>query len=409
MRNALGRIGAALLVTCALAPLSGPAAEPSPSPTTHARARPTERPSLAAALRKDLEAYLAARSAPEHISVLSVSVSRGSQVGLVTATASVAAFGQSVTMTPASLFQIGSNTKSFTAAAILQLEAERKVTLEQTVGKWLPQYPLWKSITIRRLLDMTSGIPTYDDTAAWMRDMSQDPYRYISPRALIAYVSGSRSLHTGYYYSNTAYILSQLIIEKASGHSYAYELQSRFFKPLGLANTYYSSDVYPQAIRARTVPGYFANTSAENAGLRPLLGRDVRNFSVSWAQGAGAIVSTPSDLVRWVRALYRGSVLAQRQRQELLSIVSTKSGKPIAITSPDDPRGFGLGVVQMTKDPLGRFWFYEGETLGYRVVYAYLPKKDLVFAVGANSAPTGSEDQVGQLMVAVYKTIESYR
>lgn len=382
-------------------------AGPTPKPTAHPQPSAATPSPLQTALRDDLRAYLGARSRAEHISAISLSVSRAPGAALMTATASVPAFGWSGPVTAASLFQIGSNTKAFTAATMLQLEAAGKLSIDQTVGHWLPQYPQWKNVTIRHLLDMTSGIPTYDDTQAWERAMAADPYHFFSPAQLIGYVAHA-PLHSGYYYSNTAYIVAMLVIEKASGASYARELRRRLFAPLGLSDTHYEAHLYPEAIYSRMVPGYFANADPDNAGLRPLLGKDVRRFSVSWMQSAGAIVSTPSDVVRWVRALYQGAALLPRQRRELTSIISTKTGQPMAITTAGDPRGFGLGVVQMLKEPLGRFWFYEGETLGYRMVYVYDPRSNLVFAVGVNSQPPDGQDRIGQLMATLYTTILHY-
>ena len=133
--------------------------------------------------------------------------------------------------------------------------------------------------------------------------------------------------------------------------------------------------------------GYFFSHDADNAGLAPLLGQDVRDDSVSWMQGAGAIVSTPEDLTHWCRALYSGPILAPKQRAELFTLVSLRTGKPIATTTASEPRGFGLGVAQMTMPQLGTVWFYEGMTLGYRMIHIYFPKQDAVIAFGLNSQP----------------------
>jgi len=153
--------------------------------------------------------------------------------------------------------------------------------------------------------------------------------------------------------------------------------------------------------------GYFDNHSAENAPLRPLLGRDVKAMSMSWAQGAGAIVSSLEDLTRWVRALYHGPLLAEVQRQEMLTIVSLATGKPITRTSAADPRGFGLGVAQLPQPREGTFWYYEGESLGYRTLYVYLPKSNTVMALTLNSQPTTGQDEIGKLIDALYTTLRA--
>jgi D-alanyl-D-alanine carboxypeptidase len=366
---------------------------------------------LAAALKADLEHYLADRKAIEHISALSLSVSLPGKASNINVTTGTAQFDGGPAVTPASLYQIGSNTKAFTAVAILQLEAEGKLTIKQTVGDWLPQYPAWKDVTIERLLNMTSGIPTYDNVQAMQAVYAAAPSRNWSPADLIAYVypggKDAPAPTTGWSYSNTNYLLAELIIEKATGNSYAAELQHRFFDnpKLQLANTFYAPHLYPAAVTKRMVSGYFASNTPDNAGLSPLYGKDMRDLSLSWAQGAGGIVSNPEDVTHWSRALYEGALLPDRQRQELMTTVSQKTGEPLADVNPDDPHGFGLGVVHALLPPLGKFWFYEGETLGYRMVYAWFPQSDVVFAVGINSQPNQKEDQVGKLMEAVYQSL----
>ncbi len=195
-----------------------------------------------------------------------------------------------------------------------------------------------------------------------------------------------------------------MIIEKASGRSYS-EVVRGLFDQTGLKNTYYEQNRYPASITDRMVSGYFYNHDADNAVLKPLLGHDVKNDSVSWMQAAGGIVSQMDDVTRWSRDLYEGPLLAEKQRKELTTIVSIKTGKPLATTSQKDPLGFGLGVGQATKPNLGTFWYYQGTTLGYRVVYFYLPKTRTVAAVGLNSQPDSNESKVGDLMDQIFEVL----
>ncbi len=309
---------------------------------------------------------------------------------------------------PSNLFQIGSNTKAFTAVTLLQLEAAGKLSIDDRLGKFLPHYPAWKNVTIHRLLDMTSGIPSYDNQYSMLHAYALDPYHDWSAKELVAtvYGNGHPKRTTGWSYSNTNYILGQMIIERVTGNSYALEIRKRFLTPqLGLTDTYYQPNRYPAAVARRLVSGYFANTDPDNAALAPLLDKDVRDYSLSWTQGAGGIVSTPAQIVRWVRALYEGPVLPARQRAELMTIVSNQTGKPIAATSLRDPRGFGLAVGQLTMARIGTVWYYEGETLGYRMLYAWFPKNDAVIAIGLNSQPPSKEDRIGQLLSTVYETL----
>jgi D-alanyl-D-alanine carboxypeptidase len=367
--------------------------------------------SLRADLAADLQHYLADRRTIEHISALSLSVALPNQPANINLTAGTAQFDGGAPVTPDSLYQIGSNTKAFTAVTILQLEAEGKLNIRQTVGDWLPQYPAWKDVTIERLLNMTSGIPTYDNVQAMQAAYAAKPMRNWSPADLIAYVyPGGKDAPpptTGWSYSNTNYLLAELIIEKATGSSYAAELKRRFFDnpKLRLNDSYYAPHLYPPAVTKRMVSGYFASNDPDNAGLSPLYGKDMRDLSASWAQSAGGIVSMPEDVTRWSRALYEGELLQPRQREELMTTVSQKTGNPITEVTADDPHGFGLGVVHAFLPTMGKFWFYEGETLGYRMAYAWVPESDVVLAVGINSQPNQKEDQIGKLMEAIYGSL----
>ncbi len=368
-------------------------------------------PALKGALQSDIASYLSTRAKIEHLSAISLCVSLragASEIAVATGRTQYASGG--VPVTPRNIFQIGSNTKAFTSAAILELEAERKLSIDQTVGRWLPQYPAWKNVTIRRLLSMTSGIPTYDDTKQMLGDYARNPKRYFTIPELIAYVyptnPNAPKPTTGYSYSNTNYLLAEMIVEAASHDTYPNQLQKRFFSKLGLDSTFYAANQYPAAALAREPSAYFVNDDPDNAALAPLLGRDVRLDSLSWMQGAGGIAATPCDLARWARQLYAGPMLPPKQRAELFSLVSTKTGKPLAEVSEAEPRGFGLGVARMMAPSMPPIWFYEGESLGFRTVQYYLTTEDVAVAFSFNSRPPGAKDDAGKLAQAVYKTLK---
>ncbi|HTA38205.1 MAG TPA: serine hydrolase, partial [Candidatus Acidoferrales bacterium] len=119
----------------------------------------------------------------------------------------------------------------------------------------------------------------------------------------------------------------------------------------------------------------------------------------------GGIVSTPSDIAKWARDLYAGPILAAPQRAELETYVDTSTGEPLAQASAKSPRGFGLGVTEMYKDPIGKFFFYEGETLGYRVAHIYVPATDTVIVVGLNSQTAEKRDHIGPFTAQIYETL----
>jgi len=192
-----------------------------------------------------------------------------------------------------------------------------------------------------------------------------------------------------------------MIVEKASGKPYA-DVVREVFDQVGLKNTYYEQNLYPASITDRMVSGYFFSHDPINEPLAPLLGKDVKSDSVSWMQGAGGIVSSMEDVSRWARALYEGPLLADKQRGELMTVVSEKTGEPIAGSSKEHPSAFGLGVGAGFRPVLGAYWYYQGMTLGYRVLYAYFPKNGAVIVVGLNSQPDDKQNHNGALLEEVH-------
>lgn len=367
-----------------------------------------------------VDTYLAERKAPEHISGVSAYVSLGAQGPNIQLFAGTTSLDKGEPVSSDTLFQIGSNTKGFTGALILVLEAEGKLNINQTVGDWLPQYPAWKDVTIKRLLNMTSGLPTYSESLPLSRLWVTQPNRHYTPNELIDYAYPSATVNLppndGYFYSNTNYILAGMIAEKVTGKSYKQLLQEKLFAPAKLRDTFYEPIAYPPAILDRTASGYFNNPECglyepdcKEAVLAPMMGRDVRTTDVSWAGAAGGIISTPADLARWIRAVFAGKILPPAQLKEFLTLVSTKTGKPLDAVNDDDPRGFSLGLVRVYRPEVGALWFYLGETLGYRTAFLFSLKADVIVAASANSQPAGDEDQLVPMMVKLYNLAKDAR
>jgi D-alanyl-D-alanine carboxypeptidase len=375
------------------------------SPNTAAKANAE----VVAALQRDLASYLKTRGAIEHLSSLSLAVSYGADQPTITVTSGTTTYGGSTPVNATSLYQIGSNTKAFTAVAVLQLEAKGRLSIDAPIGKYLPQYPAFAKLTLRRLLNMTGGLESYDNLPLWERSVASDPMantpadtlvRMVYPH--IKYPPGSK-----YYYSNTGYIIAQEVVAaRSDSKSFSAEID-RIIGGVGLKHTFYTSHLYPPDVARDVVAGYYEQ---DDKGLQPLRGKDVSGFSLSWAQGAGSMVSTPADLVTWARALYLGTtLLPAKQQAELMSLISTKTAKPLANPTAGDPAGFGLGVAQRYDPKLGgTFWFYQGETLGFRAVHLYYPSSGLVVAIFANSRPVEAESHLPQLFAQLYATIKKH-
>ena len=298
------------------------------------------------------------------------------------------------------LWQIGSNTKAFTAVIVLQLEAEGKLSISDPIGRWLPQYPAWRHITVRQLLDMTSRIPDYLYQPAFAMAFAADQHTNFTAARLVSYVAGLPLGPAGYHYTNTDYILAQMIIEKVTHDSYADQLTKRIITPLGLRTTCLAPYTCPAADAGRMPTGYFYI-----AGEVPsLIGKPMPPLALTWAQAAGGIVSSLADMTTWDRDLYQGRLLPARQQHQLESLVSKATGQPIGGTTAADPSGYGLGVAQQTSRQTGPFWYYEGQALGARVVHYYFPRSGMIIALAANSAT--DNDDLSDLAGSVYQTLQ---
>lgn len=393
-----GAVAAVLLTGAVALPASaGQAGDNTGSATVTG---PCSRVCLTRQLRGDLRTYLKANGKGEHVSAAGLTVRLPRTGRTINVGAGTMRVGGTRRVTSRTVWQIGSNTKAFTSILLLKLEAEHKLSINDTLGKWLPRYKQWQGVTIKRLLNMTSGIPTYDASRAWLRAMGTHPNQYFTARQLVSYAFNGKPTH-GYSYSNTNYVLGEMIIAKATHDTYRHQLMAQIIRPLHLRNLWYRANRYPLSVTRREPAGYWFNR--QPPGIPQLFGRDVSRTTLSWARGAGAIIATTHAMTVWEQALYHAKLLPPQQQRELLSLVSTKTGKPIKHTTPADPGGFALGVAQMTTPKLGRVWFYEGETLGFRTLHVYLPKSGLIFALGLNSAPT--VDHIGDLTLAVYNTL----
>lgn len=296
-------------------------------------------------------------------------------------------------ITPKKLFEIGSITKSFTALILLQLQTENKLSLKDTVGKWLPQYPQWKDVTLTQLLNMTSGIPNYSADAEFEKEAEKNMYRVWTDEQLLTYAHPDQPIKKNpdqlYDYSNSNYILASMIIEKVTGDSFANQLAVRILNnpKVNLKSTYYPAGPKgPEILKSiseRMVHGYYVD---EKTGKLV----DTFNNDLSWGAAAGALVADTENVIRWVQALYHGTLIAAPYREDSLSemesLVSLKTGKAIAKVDEQNPGGFGLGVASYyDKESKQAFWVYQGSTLGFRVMYFWNPCNDITTVVALNS------------------------
>jgi D-alanyl-D-alanine carboxypeptidase len=242
-------------------------------------------------------------------------------------------------------FRVGSVTKTFVATVVLQLVGEGKLRLTDTVERWLPGVvPNGGRITLRMLLNHTSGLFDYGGDRKWLAAAYRDPMRDWPPREIVA-VATAHKPHfapgAGWSYSNTNYVVLGLIVEAATKHPLATELRHRILTPLQLHGT--SLPTQPR-IGGRYAHGYF---------LRPL--QDVSDGSPSVVWAAGALVSTADDIATFYRALLGGRLLSPELLREMRTTVTPASGF-----------SYGLGL-QKLDGPCGTFWGHSGGSPGYAV------------------------------------------
>jgi D-alanyl-D-alanine carboxypeptidase len=371
-----------------------------------------------ARIQAALDSWLAARAGPEHVSGVAAYVSFGDS------RAAIEAFAGRVGTAPdaplidrSTLFQMGSTSKSFAVAILLKLEAQGRLSLNDTLGKFLPQYPAWKDVTLRQLLNMTSGIPNYSETEAVSRIWINDPARSVTGAELVglAYPKGGPGdlpPVPGYHYSNTNYLLAALVAEKVTGRRYRDLVQDWIIRAHALHATFYEPGAYPAAVIRRLAHGYFVNPACSDyqpdckqSWNQPLMGRDVRDMNTSWAQAAGGAIASARDVDHWMRAVFTGQVVPSPQQAEWMALVSMKTGLPIADVSAGDPQGFALGLGRRILGPLGAQWFYEGMTLGYRTLYVWFADRGLMITVQTNSQPPAKEDKLNELVSAIYAVV----
>ncbi|WP_367606856.1 serine hydrolase domain-containing protein [Legionella sp. W05-934-2] len=341
----------------------------------------------------------------EYFSAIQVSIKIGDK--LKTYVVGHRSHDKKVPITANDLFQIGSITKSFTAALTLLAEAKGQLAIEKPVKTYLNAYPHWDNLSLASLLNMTSGLPNYSDSPKMNIGYVDNIKRFWNRTELIdlVYVKNySPPLRQGYDYTNTGYILVDMILTGKGQSTLAQLLEEQIIKPLGLKNTFYPIPSANTDVSKRLISGY-----AYNVYVNPeLVGQDVRENNLSWAGAAGGIVANSEDVVRWVDALFlQNNLLSKEQKAKMQSLVSVKTGKPIKEVNWQEPRGFGLGIIQAYDKRIGRYWFYEGETLGYRAIYMVVPCNKVIISALFNSATNGDNDKSGELMMSLYKQVLS--
>lgn len=363
-------------------PTIEPTAPPTPSPTLTATPVTTPQPtptvvptgntgSLADRLTGPLSQELDHQRVALNIPGISATIifPDGSTWSAADGSAQISPAKEAKSNTP---FVVGSISKTFVAAAVMQLVDEGALSLEDPLSNWRPDYPNAAAITLRMLLSHTSGVFNLYESPDYSRVVARRPHHTWTPQEVLDKLGGAPYCDPGtcYHYSNTGFILLGLVIEAETGKALGAVFRERFFTPLGLDATYFQGDGPPPPGSAR---GYMA-TQAGNVAIddgsayRPTESEG----TVIWA--AGGIVARAADIAQWGRALYGGHVVSADSLAQMTDFV----------LRPGHQGGYyGLGTRQRSFDGINM----EGHTGTLRAFNAamwYLPSLDLTVVVMTN-------------------------
>ena len=281
--------------------------------------------------------------------------------------------------------RVGSNTKTFVAVVVMQMVQEGKVGLDEPIETYLPGLIRGEGvdgsrITVRQLLQHTSGLPEYTDTTPGSGDIFQIKDHYIPPRDLLDTALGKPAAFepgTQWAYTNTNYVVLGMLVERVSQRPVGEQIDQRIVKKLGLSHTYFPAPG-EEKIRGTHPQGYHLSAGGKLA--------DITEMDPAWAWAAGAMVSTPSELNTFFQAVFDGRLLSQSSIDEM------KNGAVDASSHLGPGTVYGLGLIGTPLSCGGTSWGHGGTIHGYQTYDAVGPDGTAV-TVAVTAVPTAIADQ----------------
>ena len=275
-------------------------------------------------------------------------------------------------LTADTIFSVGSISKTFTAALALRLAEKGTIGLDDRLSRWVPTFPNAAHITLRELLNHTSGIRDFFEPEIYKyiganHDKTWTPEQVLAKIGRPYFAPGK-----GYHYSSSNYLLLGMALEKAAGQPLATLIRTEFLDPLGLGHTFFQGQ---ESVGGTPAHGYLVPPSAPKDVS---VGQTMLPYvSVATASGAaGGFVSTASDIARWASALYGGQVLEPASLAAMTNLSATKPYHPTF--------AYGLGVEQLPVD--GHLaWGHRGHLDGFWSTMAYLPDVHLTVSITVNA------------------------
>lgn len=291
-------------------------------------------------------------------------------------------------ITPATVFRLGSITKQFTAAVILQLAEEGKLSLADPLSRFIPGYPKpGGDATIVQLLNHTSGIKSYTGIPGWMT--SDKPATAHTTEQLVAEfkdLPNDFAPGAEHRYNNSGYVLLGAVIEKVTGKPWHVAVEERIARPLGLKTVRYGT------VEAK-MPNMAAGYHQEDGKVSPS-----KPIHMSVPHAAGALIGSVEDLAKWAGALHKGKVVSAASYARMIAPTRIADGKV---------ENYGFGIAQdkvRGRDAIG----HGGGIFGFDTASTYLPKEDLFVAVFANSDEPSVDPNLTMVKLAAMAVGEPY-
>lgn len=264
------------------------------------------------------------------------------------------------------MFVIGSVTKQFTAVAVLQLRDAGKLSLDDAITKWLPDFDTrGHTVTLRQLLGHTSGIGDFTETPEFGSLSTNIRFPRDSAYALLQRTPPQFAPGEMQIYNNSGFWLLGLVVEQASGMTYEDYVEQQIFAPLGMTRSMYchSDENVP-----RRAHGYFVS--------RDSVVRRAWTIWHTWPFAAGSLCSTVGDMVTWLQALHGGRVLSPASYADLITPARLNDGTPLR---------YGMGL-QVGPDPSGLMYLgHGGRSPGFWVEAGWYPEAEMAVVVMINN------------------------
>ena len=285
-------------------------------------------------------------------------------------------------ITPQTVFRVGSITKQFTASVILQLVDEGRISLDDPVSRFLPDYPQpGANATVAQLLNHTVGVQTYTGIPGWMAEANTN--RAYTTEELIAVFRDLPSPSQPgerFSYNNSGYVLLGALIERVTGMPWHQAVDQRIARPLGLTTLRYGT------AEAET-PGMARGYTVGENGLRP-----ANRIHMSVPHAAGGLIGSVEDLARWAQALHHGRVVSPQSYGRMTARTRLPDGTDVAY-------GFGLSNSEIRGH---RGIEHGGGIFGFSTESVYIPEQDIFIAVFTNlDEPQTHPSLIGRRLAAL--------